>query len=168
MYCTFTQDVDEFIPRTLFNYEEKEFKNALTDDLGLETEEEKKQAEHQKEASKQTLEFVKETFGDLVKEVRLSASLRSHPVCMRCRRPVSAEMEKYFKKVNPEMAMDAGRILELNAFIRCSTAGAGGGTEIQKRRKKYAKDSLLSGASHCRFASENPTEYTDLVCQLMQ
>ena len=30
----FTQDVDEFIPRTLFNYEEKEFKNALTDDLG--------------------------------------------------------------------------------------------------------------------------------------
>ena len=39
----FTEDVDEFIPQTLIKYADKSFCNVTTDDLGLETEEEKKQ-----------------------------------------------------------------------------------------------------------------------------
>ena len=40
----FTEDVDEFIPQTLNTYMEKGFCNALSEDLGLETEEEKAEA----------------------------------------------------------------------------------------------------------------------------
>ncbi len=164
----FTADVDEFIPKTLFTYEEKSFKNALIDDLGLETEEEKKQTEQKAQASKGTLDFVKETLGDLVKEVRLSAILRSHPVCMVPDTGVSFEMEKYFKKVNPEMATDSGRILELNAqhpvFQKLELAVA----QDPERAKKYAKILYYQALLIADLPLENPTEYTDLVCELLQ
>ena len=164
----FTADVDEFIPKTLFTYEEKSFKNALIDDLGLETEEEKKQTEQKAQASKGTLDFVKETLGDLVKEVRLSAILRSHPVCMVPDTGVSFEMEKYFKKVNPEMATDSGRILELNAqhpvFQKLELAVA----QDPERAKKYVKILYYQALLIADLPLENPTEYTDLVCELLQ
>lgn len=46
----FTEDVDEFIPQTLMKYGEKSFCNVTTDDLGLETEEEKKQTQEKAES----------------------------------------------------------------------------------------------------------------------
>ena len=45
----FTEDVDEFIPQTLMTYMEKSFCNASSEDLGLQTEEEKKEAEEKAE-----------------------------------------------------------------------------------------------------------------------
>ena len=41
----FTEDVDEFIPGALMNYMEKPFCNVATEDLGLQSEEEKKELE---------------------------------------------------------------------------------------------------------------------------
>ena len=46
-----TEQVDEFIPQTLQKYEEHEFRNILTDDLDLATDEEKKAAEAAKSNS---------------------------------------------------------------------------------------------------------------------
>ena len=40
-----TDNVDEFALRMMMKYADKEFKNISSDDLGLETEEEKKSAE---------------------------------------------------------------------------------------------------------------------------
>ena len=48
----FTEDVDEFIPQTLNTYMEKGFCNALSEDLGLETEEEKAEAKKKSELLK--------------------------------------------------------------------------------------------------------------------
>ena len=78
----FTEDVDEFIPQTLMKYANKSFCNVTTDDLGLETEEEKKQTQEKAEELKDVLSFVKETLADRVKEVRLSNSLGSYPVSL--------------------------------------------------------------------------------------
>ena len=78
----FTDEVDEFIPQTLMTYSEKAFCNASSEDLGLQTEEEKKKAEEKAEQMKGFLTFVKESLGDSVKEVRLSSNLGSYPVCM--------------------------------------------------------------------------------------
>ena len=111
----FTEDVDEFIPQTLIKYADKSFCNVTTDDLGLETEEEKKQTQEKAEELKDVLSFVKETLADRVKEVRLSNSLGSYPVSLVPDAGMSFEMEKYMKRVNPEFAYSSGRILELNA-----------------------------------------------------
>ena len=51
-----TEDVDEFCLQMMRSYEEKEFKNINSGDLGLETEEEKKQAEEAAEENKPLFE----------------------------------------------------------------------------------------------------------------
>ena len=110
-----TDEVDGFVPQTLGKYQEKELKSITAGDLGLETEEEKKAAEEKSEKSKQTLDFVKKTLGDKVKDVRLSDNLGSHPVSVVPAEGMTLEMEKYFKRVDPNSGMKADRILEFNA-----------------------------------------------------
>ena len=75
----FTEDVDEFVPQTLMTYQEKRFCNVSTEDLGLQSEEEKKAAEAEAEEKKGLLTFVKESLGDQVKEVRLNKNLGAYP-----------------------------------------------------------------------------------------
>ena len=65
----FAEDVDEFIPQTLMSYMEKQFCNVSTEDLGLKSEEEKKEDEEKAEEMKGLLTFVKESLGEQVKEV---------------------------------------------------------------------------------------------------
>ncbi len=78
----FTDEVDEFIPQTLMTYAEKSFCNVTTENLDLQSEEEKKELEEKAESLKGLLTFVKDSLGDSVKEVRLSGDLGSHPVSM--------------------------------------------------------------------------------------
>ena len=47
--------------------------------------------------------------------MRLSDNLGSHPVSVVPDGGMTFEMEKYFKRMNPEAGMKADRILELNA-----------------------------------------------------
>ncbi len=56
-----TDDVDEFVMRTLMRFEDKEFRSVNDDDLGLETDDEKKAAEKAEKQNKDLLEFVKES-----------------------------------------------------------------------------------------------------------
>ena len=164
----FTEDVDEFIPQTLVNYMEKAFCNATSEDLGLQTEEEKKEAEEKAENLKGFLTFVQETLGEQVKEVRLSSNLGSHPVCMTPEAGMSFEMEKYMKKVNPEFAFSVGRILELNADHEAVQAMQKAMTEDPLKAKDYAKLLCFQAQLMAELPLEDPYTYTELVCKLMK
>ena len=163
----FTEDVDEFIAQTLSKYMEKDFCNASTEDLGLSSEEEKKQTEEKAEALKDVLTFVKDTLGDQVKEVRLSASLGSHPVCVVPDSGMSFEMEKYMKRANPEMAYTAGRILELNGDHPMVAALQKSMTENPDRAKDYAQLLFDQALLMADLPLADPVAYTDLVCRLL-
>ena len=163
----FTEDVDEFIPQTLMTYSEKSFCNASADDLGLQTEEEKKAAEEKAEELKGFITFVKETLGEQVSDVRLSANLGSHPVAMVPEGGVSFEMEKYMKRVNPEMAMPVGRILELNAEHEAVKSLLHAVTEDPVKAKDYAQLLMYQAMLLADLPIEDPGAYTDLVCKLM-
>ena len=164
----FTEDVDEFIPQTLNTYMEKGFCNALSEDLGLETEEEKAEAKKKSELLKGFLDFVSEKLSGSVKEVRLSRNLGSHPVALVPEEGMSFEMEKYMKRANPEFAFQVGRILELNEEHEAVKAmQLAIGTEPEKA-ERYAK---LLYAQACLMADlpiDDPVEYTKLVCELMR
>ena len=164
----FTEDVDEFIPQTLMKYGEKSFCNVTTDDLGLETEEEKKQTQEKAESLKDVLDFVKETLGDKVKEVRLSGSLGEYPVSLAPDSGMSFEMEKYMKRVNPDFSYTAGRILELNAEHPAFQAMQAAVTGDPEKAKDYAL--LLYGQAllMADLPLEDPMAYASLVCKLMQ
>ncbi len=164
----FTEDVDEFIPQTLNTYAEKSFCNALTEDLDLLTDEEKKDLESKAEELKGFLSFVKETLGDQVKDVKLSQNLGSHPVCMTPDAGMSFEMEKYMKRMNPEFAFPVGRILELNPDHDAVKALIAAMTADPIKARDYAQLLCYQAQLLADLPIEDPTAYTDLVCKLMK
>lgn len=164
----FTEDVDEFVPQTLMTYMEKPFCNVSTEDLGLQTEEEKKQAEEKAEEMKGLLTFVKETLGDQVKEVKLSSELGSHPVCMTPAEGMSFEMEKYMKRANPEFAFPVGRVLELNPEHEAVQAMQKAMTEDPEKARDYAKLLCCQAQLMAELPLDDPYAYTELVCRLMK
>ena len=164
----FAEDVDEFIPQTLMTYMEKQFCNVSTEDLGLKTEEEKKEAEEKAEELKGLLTFVKESLGEQVKEVKLSSDLGSHPVCMTPDAGMSFEMEKYMKKANPEFAFPVGRILELNPDHEAVKALQTAMTEDPVKAKDYAQLLCYQAQLMAELPLEDPYAYTELVCKLMK
>ena len=164
----FGDEVDEFIPQTLMTYAEKPFCNVTTEDLGLQSDEEKKAAEEKAEELKGFLTFVKESLGEQVKEVRLSANLGDAPVCMTPDAGMSFEMEKYMKRVNPEMAFPVGRILELNPEHQAVQALQKAMTEDPLKAKDYAQLLCCQAQLMADLPLEDPVAYTELVCKLMQ
>ena len=163
-----TDEVDEFIPQTLMKYADKELRNIASEDLGLATDEEKKAAEEKAEQAKPTLDFVKETLGDAVKEVRLSTNLSSHPVCLVPEGGMTFEMEKYFRRVSPDMQAKADRVLELNpdhpVFAALQLAVA----QDPEKAKKYVQILHTQALMMADLPVENAGAYTELVCELMK
>ena len=164
----FTEDVDEFIPQTLVTYMEKSFCNVSSEDLGLQTEEEKKELENKTEEMKGFLTFVQETLGEQVKEVKLSSNLGSHPVSLSPEAGMSFEMEKYMKRVNPEFAFPVGRILELNAEHDAVKAMHSAMTEDPLKARDYAQLLMYQAQLMAELPLEDPVAYTQLVCKLMK
>ena len=164
----FAEDVDEFIPQTLMTYMEKQFCNVSTEDLGLKTEEEKKEAEEKAEEMKGLLTFVKESLGEQVKEVKLSSDLGSHPVCMTPDSGMSFEMEKYMKKANPEFAFPVGRILELNPDHEAVKALQAAMTADPVKAKDYAQLLCYQAQLMAELPLDDPYAYTELVCKLIK
>lgn len=164
----FTDEVDEFIPQTLMQYDEKPFCNIATEDLGLQTEEEKKALEEKAEDMKGFLTFAKETLGETVKEVRLSGQLGDHPVAMVPEMGMSFEMEKYMKRMNPEMAVDMGRILELNPEHAAVKATQKAMTADPVLAKDYLRLLCAQAQLMADLPLEDPAAYTELVCRLMK
>ena len=162
------EDVDEFIFQTLMTYSEKKFCNAASEDLGLQTEEEKKELEKRGEEMKGFLTFVKETLGEQVKEVRLSADLGNHPAAMVPEAGMSFEMEKYMKRANPEFAFSVGRVLELNAEHDAVKAMVSAMTADPLKAKDYALLLMYQAQLMAQLPIEDPVAYTELVCKLMK
>ena len=163
-----TEDVDEFIPQTLMTYMEKSFCNAASEDLGLKSEEEKKELEAQAEEKKGFLTFVQESLGEQVKEVRLSSDLGEYPVAMVPDAGMSFEMEKYMKRVNPEFAFPVGRILELNPEHEAVKALERTMTEDPLKAKDYALLLMYQAQLMAELPIDDPFAYTQLVCKLMR
>jgi len=163
----FTHEVDEFVAQTLMTYQEKPFKSVNRDDLELETEEEKAAAKQQEEESKPLLDFVSETLGDAVKEVKISNRLRTHPVCLTAGSALSFEMEKYLNTVQPDSGAKAERVLELNAehpvFAKLRELQKSD-TEAAVRYTKilYHQAELMAG-----LPIEDPVAYSELVFGLL-
>ena len=154
--------------QTLMQYMDKPFKDAASADALPESEEEKADAEKKAEANKPVLDFVKETLGDKVFDVRISKVLKSGAVCLSADGPMSLEMEKYFQKVEGGMAgMKAQRVLELNADSPVYGALAKAVAQEPEKAKKYAELLYDQALIIAGIPVEDTARYTQLVCELM-
>lgn len=157
----FTDKTDEFIPDIFRTYGDKAFRSAVDGDLELGDEKQPETADHQ-----ETLDFLKETLGSRVDQVKASGKLKSHPVCLTSGEGMTFEMEKYFAAVQPDLALKAKRILEVNVEHPAFAALESARITDPDRAKKYAEILLNQAMLIAGLPLENPSDYTDLVCSL--
>ena len=160
-----TDEVDEFVMQVLHEQDGHELKSVS--DADTVSEEEKKAAEEETKAHGELLDFLKEALKDKVSDVRISPKLGSHPVSLTSEGGVTLEMEKYFAQMKMDEAPKAQRVLELGAshpvFAKLEAAYKGDRERAEKLALLlYEQASLIAG-----FPVENPTAYTDLVCELL-
>lgn len=160
----FTDNTDSFIPDLFGKYRDKPFRSVVDGELELDGETKPDETERYKE----TFDFIKETLGDKVTEVKASTKLKTHPVCLSSGEGLTFEMEKYFTAVQPDLNMKAKRILEINvdhpAFLTFETARA---AEPEKA-KKYAQIFYNQACLIAGLPIDDPSAYTDLLCSLWQ
>ena len=164
-----TDPVDEFAVSMLMKYADKEFKSISADDLGLETEEEKKEAAKKVEENKDMLSFLKDSLGDKVTSVVLSNKLKTHPVCISTNGAISMEMEKVLNTMpNADKEQTkAQRVLEINAnhpiFTKlCDLYQNDKDTLKEYASLLYTQALLIEGA-----AIDDPVEFSNQICGLM-
>lgn len=168
----FTEEVDEFAAQILHSYREKEFRSALNGEIEKADTEKKKDGETPAEEPKDdthkaALDFVKKALGDSVKEVRASKKLKSHPVCLTAGENLSFEMEKYLNAVQPGAPIHADRILELNTAHPVFAALEKAVGENEELAKKYAVLLYDQALLIAGLPLDDPSGYTDLVCELL-
>ena len=165
-----TDEVDEFALRVMMNYDEKEFKSVTSEDLGLETDEEKEEMKKKVEENKDLLNFLKDALDGGVQQVILSTKLKSHPVCLSAGGPLSLEMEKILNSMpgaEKDQPVKAQRVLEINAnhpiFERLRAIY----TDDQEKLKKYAKLLYTQALLIEGVPVEDPVAFSNAVCDLM-
>lgn len=107
--------VDEFVVKMIGKFEDKEFKSIADGDLGLDSEEEKKEIEDKQNDAKPMIEELKEALGGKV-EIKLTNRLKSYPACVTAVGDVTLEMEKLYRSM-PHANMpkvEAEKQLEIN------------------------------------------------------
>ncbi|MBQ6402951.1 MAG: molecular chaperone HtpG [Oscillospiraceae bacterium] len=164
-----THPIDELVLENLREQDGKPFCNVVTDDLGFETEEEKKAAEERDIENKELLDFVKESLGEAVSKVRLSRKLEKLPCCLTTEGPLTLEMERYFRRGPSEemRKLRAERVLELNAehkAVQALRAAFENGEKDKAASLAKILETMAELMAGCDI--EDPASFVGLVSEL--
>lgn len=162
-----TEDVDEFALKMLHDYDGKEFRSASGNDLGLEDEKEKEDIQKISEENKDMLSFMKDALDGKVSEVRISARLRRHPVCLTTEGELSLEMEKVLNAMPLENQAKAQRVLEINAENPVFDTLCALYRDDQEKLKKYSRLLYAQALLIEGLSVEDPVAFSQEICELM-
>ena len=162
-----TDYVDEFAIRTLMTYDEKSFVNICAQDADFTTDEEKEELRTQNEGNKDMFEFMKNALGDAVKEVRFTNKLKKHSVCLSNEGMLSSEMEKVLNSMHGNNGVKAELVLEINSSLPLAEKLVKLFDEDKDTLTKYAKLLFNQARLIGGMTIENPTEFSNLICELM-
>ncbi len=162
-----TDNVDEFALRILEKYQDKEFKNISSEGLDLQSEEEKERAKELSADNKDLLEAMGKALEGKVKEVKLSASLKSHAACISTEGMISTEMEKVLNSMPAREKIQAQRVLELNpghpVFERLRALASSDPEKLKLYAEiLYGQALLIEGV-----AIEDPADFAQKVCSVL-
>jgi len=158
--------VDEFTVQALQEYNGKKFINVSSEDVSLDSEEEKKELETLNEESKDLFGLMKAALPE-VKNIKFTNKLKNHPVCLSTEGNISLEMEKILNQMPTGDQVKAEVVLEINKDHPI----------VNKLKDLYENDKealdtytkilynqarLIEG-----LPIENPTELTNMVCDLL-
>ena len=163
-----TDDVDEFALKMLGKYSDKEFKNVSDESLDIVSDEEKEALKKKNESSEDMLKFIKEEINE-VNEVRFTASLTSHAVCLTTEGELSVEMEKTLRRMPgaEEGLPKANVVLEINHSHPITEKLNALYESDKEKLKKYARILYSTACLISGVALENPAELSSLVTELL-
>ncbi len=164
----FTENVDEFAIQILREFEGKKFANICTDNIELDTEDEKKELEEKNESSKDLLGFLKQSIGEDVFAVRFTNKLKNHPVCLTTEGEISLEMEKVLNSMPMnDQKVKANVVLEINASHPIAEKLAVLYEVDKDKAGEYAKILYAQARLIEGLSVDNPTELSNMICNLM-
>ena len=157
--------LDEFVFKMMTKYADKEFKNVCSDNVDIDTEEEKEEIKSLNEKNKELLTLMKEEIG--IQDVKFTNRLKNHPVCLTAAGEISVEMEKVMNAMPTNENVNAPKILEINyqhpLVQKLQDLYQNNKEEVKKYSKiLYAEARLIEG-----LPIENPTEITNLICDVL-
>ena len=164
----FTEYVDEFVVKTLGEYNGKQFINICDEEFDVSTDEEKKELEEENKSSEALLNSMKDALGDKVNRVRFTNKLNEHPVCLTTEGMVSLDMEKTLNAMPGagDNKVKATVVLEINM-----------NHPIAEKLKSISEDSdmvktyaqILYGEA-CLIAGrtiDDPIEHSKNICEIL-
>lgn len=162
-----TEYVDEFVIKTLMEYNGKHFINICDDEFDISDEDEKKELEEANNSAQSLFDAMKNTLGDSVTAVRFTNKLKDHPVCLTSEGAISLDMEKTLNAMpGADGNVKANVALEIN--INHAIADKLKTVENDKDIvEKYAK--VLYGEA-CLIAGksiDDPVEHSRIICEIM-
>ncbi len=163
-----TDEVDEFVMKTLMTYNEKKIVSVLDEDNGLVSEDDRKKAEEQAKNSEEMLTFIKDALEGAVSEVTLNIGLKSFASSLNTKGGITLEMEKYFAQIPGDNHPKAERVLELNPNHTAFKAIESAYKEDPEKAKKYAK--ILHGQAllAAGLMPDDPFAFCNLVSELIK
>ena len=161
-----TENIDEFVLKVLMEYDKKQFANVSSDNLDLESKEEKEELKKINEENKDMFTLMKEEIKD-VEDIRFTHKLKEHPVCLSSEGEISTEMEKVLNSMPNNQNVKAKMILEINENHPITQKLKDLYLNDKEELKKYSKI-LYDGARLIEGLNiDNPTEFSNLICELI-
>ena len=163
-----TENVYEFVLQILVEYEGKKFKNVCADNIDMGTEEEKAALKKINDENKEMLDTMKEALKGDVQDIKFTDRLTKHPVCLTTEGGLSIEMAKTINnQMGANEAVKAQTVLEINKdhviVNKLKELFNSDKEELKKFTKiLYSQARLIEG-----LTIENPTEYSNWICELL-
>ena len=162
-----TENVDEFVLQVLMEYEGKKFQNASAENVNLDSEEEKEQLKKLNEENKDMFTLMKEAIAGEVQDIRFTHRLKNHPVCLTTEGALSIEMQKVINQMPNSNELKAQTVLEINENHEIVNKLKNLYNNDKETLKKYTKVLYSQARLIEGLTIENPTEISNLVCEIM-
>ena len=162
-----TENVDEFVFQVLTEYNGKKFKNISSENIDLDTQEEKEKLKKENESNKDMFTVMKEAIGEEVQVIRLTHRLKNHPVCLTTEGEISIEMEKVLNSMPNNQKVQAKIVLEINEKHPIVAKLKNLYQTNQEQLKVYSKILYAQARLIEGLTIDNPTEISNLVCEIL-
>ena len=159
--------VDEFTIQALREYDGKQFANVQSENVSLDSDEEKEALEKTNEEAKDMFAVMKEALPQ-VKNIKFTNKLKNHPVCLSTEGNISKKKKKLLNSMKAtEEEVKADVVLEINEnhpiADKLRDLYENDKEELASYTKiLYNQARLIEGLN-----VENPTELTNLICDLI-
>lgn len=158
--------VDEFTIQALMEYNGKKFGNVASEDVSLDSPEEKEALEKRNEEAKDMFNVMKEALPE-IKNVKYTNKLKNHPVCLSTEGSISLEMQKIMNSMPNSEEVKADIVLEINENHPIASKLEELYSEDKEKLADYTKILYNQARLIEGLSIDNPTELTNLICDLM-